>query len=95
MKRLIEKAIITGRSFQEALTSLRAQSLGKGLPSPAQIIHGRSFVTRKAMPIDMTVVNASFVDRHAKYTQQLDKTRQKRSHNTSFGMLMCAVANTK
>ena len=33
MKRLMEKAINMGRSFQEALIGLRAQPLGDGLPS--------------------------------------------------------------
>ena len=35
VKRLMEKAASTGRSFQETLTSLRAQPLGDGLPSLA------------------------------------------------------------
>ena len=47
VKRLMEKAIATGRSFQEALTSLRALPLGDGLPSPVEILHGRNLVTRK------------------------------------------------
>ena len=56
VKRLMEKAISTGRRLQEALTSLRAQPLGDGLPSPAEILHGRSLVTRKASPVDLTAV---------------------------------------
>ena len=40
VKRLIEKANSSGRSHQEALTSLRAQPLGDGLPSPSEILHG-------------------------------------------------------
>ena len=39
VKRLMEKATKTGRSFQEALIGLRAQPLGDGLPSPAEILH--------------------------------------------------------
>ena len=35
VKKLMEKATSTGRSFQEAQTGLRAQPLGDGLPSPA------------------------------------------------------------
>ena len=57
VKRLMEKAISTGRSFQEALTGLRAQPLGDGLPSPAEILHGRSLVTRKVSPVDLTAVH--------------------------------------
>ena len=48
VKRLMEKANATGRSFQETLTSLRATPLGDGMPSPAEILHERSLVTRKA-----------------------------------------------
>ena len=55
MKRLLEKANSSGRSHQEALTSLRAQPLGDGLTSPSEILHGRSLVTRKASPVDLTV----------------------------------------
>ena len=51
VKRLTEKATSTGSSFQEALTGLRAQPLGDGLPSPAEILYGRSLVTRKAIPV--------------------------------------------
>ena len=47
MKRLMEKASSLGRSLQEALTGLRAQPLGDGLPSPAEILHGSSLVTRQ------------------------------------------------
>ena len=45
VKRLMEKAISMGRSFEEALTHLKAQPLRDGLPSPAEILHGRSLVT--------------------------------------------------
>ena len=57
MKRLTEKANNTGRSHQEALTDLRAQPLGDGLPLPSEILHGRSLVTRKASPVDLTAVH--------------------------------------
>ena len=76
MKRLIEKANSTGRSHQEALTSLRAQPLGDGLPSLAEILHGRSLVTRKANPVDLTVVRQSLIALQAKYTKSHDKAKR-------------------
>ena len=76
MKRLIEKANSTGRSHQEALTSLRAQPLGDGLPSPAEILHRRSLVTRKASPVDLTAVHQSLIALQAKYTKSHDKAKQ-------------------
>ena len=76
VKRLIEKANSSGRSHQEALTGLRAQPLGDGLPSPAEILHGRSLVTRKASPVDLTVVHQSLIALQAKYTKSHDKAKR-------------------
>ena len=76
MKRLIEKANSSGRSHQEALTGLRAQPLGDGLPSPSQILHGRSLVTRKASPGDLTAVRQSLIALQAKYTKSHDKAKR-------------------
>ena len=70
VKRLMEKAISTGRSFEEALTGLRAQPLGDGLPSPAEILLGRSLVTRKAAPLDVVAVCQSLIALQAKYTKE-------------------------
>ena len=76
VKRLIEKANSSGRSHQEALTGLRAQPLGDGLPSPSEILHGRSLVTRKANPVDLTAVRQSLIALQAKYTKSHDKARR-------------------
>ena len=75
VKRLIEKANSTGRSHQEALTGLRGQPLGDGLPSPSEILHGRSLVTRKANPVDLTAVHLSLIALQAKYTKSHDKAK--------------------
>ena len=56
VKWLMEKATNTGRSCQEALTGLRAQPLGDRLPSPAEILHGRSLITRKASLVNLVAV---------------------------------------
>ena len=76
MKRLMEKASSTGRSHQEALSGLRAQPLGDGLPSPAEILHGRSLVTRKASPVDLNTVHQSLIALQAKYSKNHDKAKQ-------------------
>ena len=76
VKRLIEKANSSRRSHQEALTGLRAQPLGDGLPSPSEILHERSLVTRKASPVDLTVVRQSLIALQAKYTKSQDKAKQ-------------------
>ena len=64
------------RSFQEALTSLRAQPLGDGFPSPAEILHERSLVTRKVTPVDVVAVCQSLIALQAKYSKSHDKTRR-------------------
>ena len=82
VKRLIEKANSSGRSHQEALTGLRAQPLGDDLPSPSEILHGRSLVTRKASPVDLTVVRQSLIALQAKYTKSHDKARRSKTQRT-------------
>ena len=82
VKRLIEKANSSGRSHQEALTGLRAQALGDGLPSPSEILHGRSLVTRKASPVDLTAVRQSLIALQAKYTKSHDKARRSKTQRT-------------
>ena len=59
VKRLMEKATSTEKNFQEALSSLIAHPLADGLPSPVEILHGRSLVTRKATPVDLVAVHQS------------------------------------
>ena len=75
MKRLLEKATNSGRSHQEALTGLRAQSLADGLPSPAEILHRRSLLRRKASPVDLKSVHQSLIALQAKYMKSHDKAR--------------------
>ena len=72
----MEKATSMGRSHQEALTGLRAQPLGDGLPSLPEILHGRSLVTTKASPVDLTAVHQSLIALQAKYTKSHDKAKQ-------------------
>ena len=76
VKRLMKKATSTGRSFQETLSSLRAQPLGDGLPLPAEIIIGRSLVTRKATPVGLAAVCQSLIAVQAKYIKNHHKVRQ-------------------
>ena len=79
VKRLMEKATATGRSFQEALTGLRATPIAEGMPSPAEILHGRSLTTRKAISVDLNAVRQHLIQLQAKYIKQHDKARRARS----------------
>ena len=79
VKRLMEKATSTGRSFQEVLTGLRATPITEGMPSPAEILHGRSLTTRKAISVDLNAVRQHLIQLRANYIKQHDKARQARS----------------
>ena len=79
VKRLMEKATSTGRSFQEALTGLRATPIAEGMPSPAEILHGRNLTTRKAISVDLNAVRQHLIQLQAKYIKQHDKARRARS----------------
>ena len=72
----MEKASRFGRSLQEALTGLKAEPLGDGLPSPAEKLHGRSLVTRKASPVYLNALHQSLIALQAKYTTSHDKAKQ-------------------
>ena len=61
---------------------MRAQPLGDGLPSPSEILHGRSLVTRKASPVDLTAVRQSLIALQAKYTKSHDKARRSKTQRT-------------
>ena len=41
------------RSFQEVLADLRTSRIGTGLPSPAEILHGRNLTTRAQAEINI------------------------------------------
>ena len=75
VKRLMEKANSTGRSFKEALTGLRATPIAEGIALPAETLHGRSLVTRKAISVDLNAVRQHLIQLQAKYIKQHDKAR--------------------
>ena len=53
VKNLLYKAMDAGtRSFQEVLSELRATKIGNDLPSPAEILHGRSLITGEPVTVD-------------------------------------------
>ena len=82
VKRLMEKATATGRSFQEALTGLRANPIAEAMPSPAEILHGRNLTTRRPVSVDLTAVRQHLIQLQAKYIKQHDKARRARSQRT-------------
>ena len=46
-------------SFQNVLAELRSTKIGNGLPSPAEILHGRYLVTGEPVTMDNSAVNVA------------------------------------
>ena len=73
VKNMLSKSSNT-QSFQEVLADLRTTRIGMGLPSPAEILHGRNLTTRAQAEIDIKAIHSVLQERQRK--MMLD-------HNTS------------
>ena len=67
------------RSFQEVLSELRATKIGNDLPSPAEILHGRSLITDEPVTVDHAKVKAVLIGRQIKDSQQYTKSHRVKS----------------
>ena len=80
VKNLLYKAMDAGtRSFQEVLSELRATKIGNDLPSPAEILHGRSLITGEPVTVDHAKVKAVLIGRQIKDSQQYNKSHRVKS----------------
>ena len=75
VKTLLSKNSNT-RSFQEVLADLRATRIGTGLPSPAEILHGRNPATKEACHIDYKAIRAVLQERQLKMKLSHDKSHR-------------------
>ena len=64
------------RSFQEVLADLRTTHIGMGLPSPAEILHGRNLTTRAQAEIDIKAIRSVLQERQLKMTLDHDTSRR-------------------
>ena len=64
------------RSFQETLADLRTTCIGTGLPSPAEILHGRNLTTRAQAEIDIKAIRSVLQERQLKMTLAHDSSRR-------------------
>ena len=64
------------RSFQEVLADLRTTRIGTGLPSPAEILHGRNLTTRAQAEIDIKAIRSVLQERQLKMMLDHDVRRQ-------------------
>ena len=65
VKNMLSKSSNT-RSFQEVLADLRTTRIGMGLPSPAEILHGRNLMTRGQAEIDIKAIRSVLQERQLK-----------------------------
>ena len=64
------------RSFQEVLADLRTTRIGTGLPSPAEILHGRNLTTRAQAEIDIKAIRSVLQERQLKMMLDHDSSRR-------------------
>ena len=75
VKNMLSKSSNT-RSFQEVLTDLRTTHIGTGLPSPAEILHGRNLMTRAQAEIDIKAIHSVLQERQLKMMLDHDTSRR-------------------
>ena len=66
------------RSFQEVLADLRTTRIGTGLPSSAEILHGRNLTTRAQAEIDIKAIRSVLQERQLKMMLDHDMSRRAR-----------------
>ena len=75
VKNMLSKSSNTW-SFQEVLADLRTTHIGTGLPSPAEILHGRNLMTRAQAEIDIKAIRSVLQERQLKMTLDNDTSRR-------------------
>ena len=75
VKNMLSKSSNT-QSFQEVLADLRTTRIGTGLPSPAEILHGRNLTTRAQAEIDIKAIRSVLQERQLKMTLDHDTSRR-------------------
>ena len=77
VKNMLSKSSNT-QSFQEVLADLRTTRISMGLPSPAEILHGRNLTTRAQAEIDIKAIHSVLQERQLKMTLDHDMSRRAR-----------------
>ena len=75
VKNMLSKSSNT-RSIQEVLADLRTTRIGAGLPSPAEILHGRNLTTRAQAEIDIKAIRSVLQERQLKMMLDHDSSRR-------------------
>ena len=88
VKNMLSKSSNTW-SFQEVLADLRTTHIGMGLPSTAEILHGRNLTTRVQAEIDIKAIHSVLQERQLKMT--LDHNTSRRAKKARQGTMMMEV----
>ena len=75
VKNMLSKSSNTW-SFQEVLADLGTTRIGTGLPSPAEILHGRNLTTRAQAEIDIKAIRSVLQERQLKMMLDHDSSRR-------------------
>ena len=68
--------ITTKRNARNVSKDLRTTRIGTGLPSPAEILHGRNLTTRAQAEIDIKAIRSVLQERQLKMTLDHDSSRR-------------------
>ena len=81
------------RSFQEVLADLRMTRIGTGLPSPAEILHGRNLTTKanrshiRPRSPDIPQIHASFLQRNSVLSGTTERNAPGKQNSVISGQL--------
>ena len=75
VKTMLSKCSNT-QSFQEVLVDLRMTHIGTGLPSPAEILHGRNLTTKAQAEIDIKAICSLLQERQLKMALAHDSSKR-------------------
>ena len=75
VKNMLSKSSNTW-SFQKVLADLRTTRIGTGLPSPAEILHGRNLTTKAQAEIDINAIHSLLQERQLNMTLAHDLSRR-------------------
>ena len=64
------------QSFQEVLADLRMTHIGTGLPSPAEILHGRNLTTKAQAEINIKAIHSLLQERQLKMMLAHDSSKR-------------------
>ena len=79
------------QSFQEVLADLRTTCIGTGLPSPAEILHGRNLTTKTQAEIDIKAICSVLQERQLNMMLDHDLSRRAKKARPLVVDEMCHV----